>query len=97
MADATFRLRAAGRTAARAGAVTISHALTLRRQRAFERAAQKDDQPRRRARPHQTNAPDLAGERPEAGADLDIEGLEQVRAHGGLVDAIGHADRIERP
>src|SRR5258706_15182223 len=46
------------------------HAPALLRQRALERAAQEHDQPRGRARAHEPHAPDLAGKRPEAGADL---------------------------
>ena len=38
-------------------------------------------------RSHQSDAPDLAGERTEAGADLDAVILEQLPAHARLVDA----------
>ena len=34
---------------------------------------------------------------PRPGADLDVELVEQVLAHGGFVDAVGHADRVQRP
>src|SRR5436853_598050 len=38
---------------------------------------------------HQAEAPDLALERPEAGADLEAELGEQHAAHPGFVDALG--------
>jgi len=46
--------------------------LTLLRERALERSTQQDNQPRRRAGAHEADAPDFSGERPEAGADLDV-------------------------
>ena len=58
---------------------------------------QQDDQARRRAGAHQADAPDLAGQRSEAGADLDVELVEQVLAHRRLVHAVGHAHRVQRP
>src|SRR5262245_17529504 len=71
--------------------------ISLLRERAFERAAQQHDEARLGARAHQADAPDLAGERAEAGADLDVVLVEQVRAHCRLVDAVGHAHRVQRP
>ena len=51
--------------------------------------------PRRWRRAHQADAPDLAGQGAEAGADLDAVFVEQARAHRGFVDAVGHVDRVE--
>ena len=39
----------------------------------------------------------LPGQRTEPGADLDVELVEQVLPHGRLVDAVGHADGVQRP
>src|SRR4051812_37404973 len=66
-------------------------------QHGLQRAEQQDDQARRRARAHQADAPDLAGQRPEAAADLDAELLEQLLPHGRIVDAVRDADGVERP
>src|SRR6185295_7829834 len=43
---------------------------------------------------HEADAPDLAGERPEAGADLDAELVEQRLPHLGFVHAFGAAHGI---
>src|SRR5699024_11812791 len=43
-----------------------------------------------RALAHEADPPDLAGQRPQASADLDAVLVEQCTAHGGLVDIIGH-------
>ena len=61
------------------------------------RRVSRQDQPRRRTGAHQANAPDFSGQRPEAGADLDVELVEQVLAYGGLVDAVGYPHRVQRP
>src|SRR5688500_11753746 len=49
------------------------------------------------ARSHQPNPPDLAGQWPKAGTDLDVELLQQRLAYGGLVHTIGDADGVQRP
>src|SRR6266704_2381621 len=46
---------------------------------------------------HQTDAPDVALERTEAGANFDVEIGEQTFAHGSFVDPAGHGHRIELP
>src|SRR5262249_43935125 len=71
--------------------------ISLLRERAFQRAAQQHDEARLGTRAHQADAPDLAGERAEAGADLDVVLVEQMLAHRGFVDAVGHAHRVQRP
>src|SRR5438270_4180532 len=43
---------------------------------------------------HQAEAPDLALERPEAGADLEAELGEQRASHLGFVHALGTHDRV---
>ena len=63
----------------------------------FERAEQQHDQPRRRACSHQPDAPDLAGQRTEPGADLDAVLLEQLLAHRRLVHAVRDAHGVQRP
>ena len=44
---------------------------------------------------HQADAPDLAGQIAETGADLEVELVEQAAAHDGIVHALGDADGIE--
>ena len=63
----------------------------------FEGARQQIDQFLRRARPHQADAQYLAGQRPEAGADLDVEVSQQVLPHRRIVHALRNAHRVERP
>ena len=42
---------------------------------------------------HRSDAPDLALQRTERGADLDPELFEQPLSHAELVDTVGHDDR----
>ena len=49
-----------------------------------------------RALAHDADPPRLAGERPEAAADLDAVLEQQRAAHRGLVDALGHAHAQQR-
>src|SRR5262249_24781574 len=64
---------------------------------ALQCSAQQNDQSRRRAGAHQADAPDLAGQRSQARADLDVEFVEQMFPHTGFVDAVGNAHGVERP
>jgi hypothetical protein len=48
-----------------------------------------------RAVPHQADAPNLAGEVAETGADLEPELAQQSAAHRGLVDPARHAHGVE--
>src|ERR1035437_8033760 len=50
-----------------------------------------------RAVTHQTDAEDLARERPETAGDLDAALLEQEFPHFGVVHALRHLRRVERP
>ena len=50
---------------------------------------------RPRAVAHQADAPDLAFERPQPGADLDIEIVIKPLAHFAVIDAFGNFDRID--
>src|SRR5215468_2979053 len=67
------------------------HTATLHGERTVESPEKQRDQPRTRARTHQADAPDPAGERTKAGAYLDPEFLEEMLAHGGIVDAVRNA------
>src|SRR6184192_1054138 len=81
-----------------AGAASgMGTAIVLFGQSLLERPEQQHDKTRRRAGAHQSDAPDLPGERAKARADLDVEPIEQMHAHARLVDAGRHAHRVERP
>src|SRR5690349_13226444 len=51
------------------------------RERPFECTKEQHDQPRRRARTHQADAPHFARQRTEARANFNIEFVEQMFAH----------------
>jgi hypothetical protein len=61
----------------------------------LERGHEQQDTRRRRARTHQADAPDLAGQRPHAGADLDVECFTKCLAHRGIVEAGRNARGVE--
>src|SRR5262252_6206222 len=86
--------RSAEACASRASGV---RSMSLLRECTLERPAQQDDQPRRRACAHQAHAPDLSGERTEAGADLDVVLVEQVDADRRLVYTLRYTHRVQRP
>ena len=46
---------------------------------------------------HQTDAENLARQGSEAAGDFDAVFIEEALAHFGVVDAVGHARRIQRP
>ena len=48
-----------------------------------------------RAVAHEADAPALARELAQAATDLDVEALEQLAAHLGVVDAVGEPHRSE--
>jgi hypothetical protein len=58
---------------------------------------EQQQQRRRGTGAHQADAPDLTGERAEAGADLHVELAQQPLPDFRLVDAGGDAHRVERP
>src|SRR5579862_2178528 len=85
-------------------AFTDADWLPTRPPRSPDRFGQRADDPLdivdRRAGSHETDAPDLAGERSKAGADLDAVMIEQSPAHGGFIDflrAVRHAHGIQAP
>src|SRR3954468_19001141 len=67
------------------------HAIATRAENALERAQEKENIGKRRARAHQTDAPDLSRERSESSANLHPEFVEQPAADGCLVDALRDA------
>ena len=66
--------------------------LADRRDGLLERAQDHRHGGRLGVRAHQADAPDRVGVGAHAGADLDVEVLEQVGAHGGVVHSLGHLD-----
>src|SRR6188768_1194932 len=67
------------------------------REERLQGAGQARDVAGGRSRSHQPHAPDLPGEGPEPGADLDAVLLEEALADAGFVDSGRDRDRVERP
>jgi hypothetical protein len=66
-------------------------------ERLLERRQELQQRLMRGTRAHQADTPDLAGERAEAGADFDVERVEERAADSGFVNTCRHAYRVERP
>src|SRR4029079_9937372 len=73
------------------------HGMTTQDERLLQRRQELQQRLMRGARAHQADTPDLAGERAEAGANLDVERVEERAAYGGFIHTSRHAYGVERP
>src|SRR4029453_14731437 len=67
------------------------------RQQALEGAEYEQDVGFGARLAHQSDAPDLALQRTQPAADLELKLVQQGLAYAGVIDAVGDAHRVERP